>query len=108
MPGGVILSRSQKNKLRLAIEKNKIKKQDLEDFEGMDFFRIDKDFICEQDNKRYCYEEIEKIYNELPNTPENVGMIEWKAIEKNKVVVNRINLLPVDKDEKLIHLLNKL
>lgn len=89
------ITRQQKIKLLEAVQKKSINLQSFKTFTGMEFYRVEDHFICEEDSQRYTYKEIEKIYNTLPDIPETAGMIEFKGKENGKLIVNRIVILSI-------------
>ena len=95
------LTRLQKVKLLEALKNKSINLQSLKPFAGMEFYRVDNYFICLEDLQRYSYDEIEKIYNDLPNIQDAHGMIEFKTMEKGKLIVNKIVILPISLNEVL-------
>lgn len=84
-----------------AVKKNSLNVESIKPFAGMDFYRVDNYFICREDLQRYSYEEILKINSDLPDLPDAAGMIEFKGVEQGKIIVNRIVILPISKDEML-------
>ena len=95
------ITRQQKVKLLEAVKNQTINLQSLKPFAGMEFYLCGDHFICKENSQRYSYAEILKIYNDLPDIPDTPKLIEFKAMEKGKLIVNMITILPISESEIL-------
>ncbi len=100
--GNTRVTKERKKNLLLALQSGKINFQKVYEFKGMDFYKTDELFVCEQDLQRYSYEEIEKIKDDISTIPGAIRMIEVIGMNNGQQFISKVHLLTVDKNEIFI------
>ncbi len=100
--GNTRVTKERKKNLLVALQSGKINFQKVYEFKGMDFYKTDELFVCEQDLQSYSYEEIEKIKDNISTIPGNIRMIEVISTNNRQQFVSKIHLLTVNKTEILL------